>query len=88
MIKIFFSEYIKPYLAADDSHEILCCIIGYYWKSDNIWNCCLLQIIGGALRVKQFSNYIEDTILWQTHIDTHKQTHKDKTLFKDRNTHN
>ena len=24
----------------------------YFWKSGKIWNCCLLQIVGGALRVK------------------------------------
>ena len=28
-------------------------IIGYFWKSGKIWNCRLLQIIGGAFRVKQ-----------------------------------
>ena len=32
-----------------DSHEI--CLICYFWKSGKIWNCHLLQIIGGALRV-------------------------------------
>ena len=40
-------------LPADDSHEISC-LIGYFWKSGKIWNCCLLQIIGGALWVKFF----------------------------------
>ena len=28
------------------------CLICYFWKSGKIWNCCLLQIIGGPLRVK------------------------------------
>ena len=37
-------------LLADDSHEIsfLICI---FWKSGKIWNCHLLQIIGGAWRI-------------------------------------
>ena len=30
-----------------DSHEISC-LICYFWKSSRIWNCRLLQIIGGA----------------------------------------
>ena len=38
-------------LQADDSHEISC-LICYFWKSGKILNCRLLQIIGGALRVK------------------------------------
>ena len=37
-------------LPADDSHEIPC-LICYFWKSIKVWNCLLLQIIGGALRV-------------------------------------
>ena len=37
-------------LPADDSHEISC-LICYFWKSSKIWNCRLLQIIGGALWV-------------------------------------
>ena len=28
----------------------------YVWKSNTIWNCCLLQIIGGALRVNAINN--------------------------------
>ena len=28
-------------------------VICYFWKSDKIWNCHLLQIIGGALWVKK-----------------------------------
>ena len=35
----------------NDSHEISC-LICYFWKSGQIWNCRLLQIIGDALRVK------------------------------------
>ena len=38
-------------LPADDSHEISS-LICYFCKSGKIWNCRLLQIIGGALRVK------------------------------------
>ena len=38
-------------LPADDSHEISC-LICYFRKNDKIWNCLLLQIIGGTLRVK------------------------------------
>ena len=38
-------------LPADDSHEISC-LIRYFLKSSTIWKCCLLQIVGGALRVK------------------------------------
>ena len=37
-------------LPADDSHEISC-LICYFRKSDKIFKCHLLQIIGGALRV-------------------------------------
>ena len=36
--------------AADHSHEISN-LICYFWKSNKIWNCGLLQIIGGALWV-------------------------------------
>ena len=41
-------------LPADDSHEISC-LIGYFWKGGKIWNCRLLQIIGGALWVKVYN---------------------------------
>ena len=37
-------------LPADDSHDISC-LICYFWKSDKIWKCRLLQIIDGALWV-------------------------------------
>ena len=37
-------------LQASNSHEILC-LICYFWKTDTIWNCRLLQIVGGALWV-------------------------------------
>ena len=36
-------------LPADDSHEISC-LFGYFWNSGKIWNCPLLQIIGGAFK--------------------------------------
>ena len=42
--------YHENRLPADDSHEISC-LICYFWNSGKIWNCHLLQIIGGALRV-------------------------------------
>ena len=32
------------------------CLICYFWKSSIFFNCRLLQIIGGALRVKLFSS--------------------------------
>ena len=38
-------------LPADDSQEISC-LICHFGKSGKIWNCHLLQIIGGALSVK------------------------------------
>ena len=38
-------------LPEDDSHEISC-LICYSFKSCKSFNCRLLQIIGGALRVK------------------------------------
>ena len=40
----------ENHLPADDSHEISC-LICYFWKCDKMFNCRLLQIIGGALRV-------------------------------------
>ena len=46
-------------LPADDSHEISC-LICYFWKSNQIWNCRLLQIIGCALWVKTSP----DAIYW------------------------
>ena len=51
---------------ADDSHEISC-LICYFWKSGKIFNCRLLQIIGGTLRVniQIFANM--DMI--QSHLD-------------------
>ena len=42
-------------LQADDSHEISC-LICYFWKSGKICN-CLLQIIGGLLRVNEKSTF-------------------------------
>ena len=44
-----FSTKIR-YDSADDSHKISC-LIGYFWKGGKVWNCHLLQIIGGALRI-------------------------------------
>ena len=38
-------------LPADDSHEISC-LICYFCKSGKNFNCRVLQIIAGALRVK------------------------------------
>ena len=38
-------------LPTDNSYEISC-LICYFWKSGKICNCRLLQIIGGALRLK------------------------------------
>ena len=38
-------------LPADDSHEISC-LKSYFWKSRKIWNCRLLQIIGGPIWFK------------------------------------
>ena len=32
-------------------HEQRFCLIRYFWKSGKIWNCRLLQNIGGAFRV-------------------------------------
>ena len=39
-------------LPADDSHEISCLICYFFKKNGKTFNCHLLQIIGGALRVK------------------------------------
>ena len=53
-------------LPADDSHEISC-LICYFWKGDKIWNCCLLQPLGGALRVKSvkaIQNIRELYVIW------------------------
>ena len=47
-------------LLADDSHEISC-LICYFSKWGKIWNCHLLQIVGGASRV----NYPGT---WKSHI--------------------
>ena len=38
-------------ISADDSHDISC-LICFVCKSSKIWNCRLLQIIGGVLWVK------------------------------------
>ena len=43
-------------LPADDSHEISC-LIGYFLKKRQIFNCRLLQIKGGALKVKQIASH-------------------------------
>ena len=40
-------------LPADDYHEISSLICFFFLKNSKIWNCCLLQIIRGALRVKR-----------------------------------
>ena len=47
-------------LPADDSHEISC-LICYFWKSSKIFNCRLLQIIGGALRANMHT-YVNNLI--------------------------
>ena len=39
-------------------------IICYFWKSGKIWNCHLLQIIGGALWVKVFNIYCITSIIY------------------------
>ena len=44
-------------LPADDSHEISC-LICFFRKSGKICNCRLLQIVGGALRVKATSTAV------------------------------
>ena len=45
-------------LLADDSHEISCLICCFFEKKNGkIFNCRLLQIIGGALRVNHKSGY-------------------------------
>ena len=55
-------------LPADNSHEISC-LICYFWKSSKIWNwnCHLLQIICGALRVNAIYNFSghEWSDIWQ-----------------------
>ena len=45
-------------LPAGDSHEISY-LICYFLKSGKIFNCSLLQIIGGALRVKELADIPE-----------------------------
>ena len=35
----------------------------YFWKSCKIWNCRLLQIIGGALRVNELTSIPSKDIL-------------------------
>ena len=45
-------------LPADDAHEISY-IICYFLKSGKIFNCRLLQIIGGALCVKEIMQLTE-----------------------------
>ena len=40
-------------LPSDDFHEISC-LICYFWNSGKIWNCRLLKIVGGALRVNTY----------------------------------
>ena len=48
-------------LPADDSQRISC-LICYFWKNSKIWNCRLLQIIGGASKERvNFS--IKDNLL-------------------------
>ena len=46
-------------LLADDSYEISC-LICYVWKSGKILNPHLLQIIGGAFRVKQTAEMLDN----------------------------
>ena len=55
-------------LPADNSHEISW-LICYFWKSSAIWDCRLLQIIGGALRVKK-SHLMAGMPLPWVHIQT------------------
>ena len=55
--------YHENCLPADNSHEISCLICNF-WKSGKIWNCRLLQIIGGALRV----NILPAVIIFLTNI--------------------
>ena len=48
-------------LPADNSHEISC-LICYFSISSKILNCCLLQIIGGALSQKLKMSYCDGWI--------------------------
>ena len=53
-------------LPADNSNKISW-LIGYFWKSSKIWNCHLLQIIGGPLRVNCLPASVVDCRLL-THV--------------------
>ena len=47
-------------LPIDDIREISC-LIYYFWKRSKIWNCRLLQIVGGALRVSAHADVSSGT---------------------------
>ena len=49
-------------LPADDSHEISCLIL-LFLKKRQIFNCSLLQIKGGALRVNDVGKKISSTFI-------------------------
>ena len=57
-------------LPADDSHEIAC-LICYFGKSGKILHCCLLQIVGGALRVNTGQICIGLKQISQKKLQTH-----------------
>ena len=68
-------------LRADDSHEVSC-LICYVRKSGNFFNCRLLHIIDGALRVRDRispDNHPKFSILENQHL---KSLTSDKTLAK------
>ena len=66
--------YLENRLPADDSREISY-LLCYLRKGGKIWNCRLLQIIDGALRVKlffksYFTLYILEVLLKRVHWQT------------------
>ena len=67
----------KNRLPADDSHKISC-LICYFWKSGKYFDCRLLQIIGGALRVN-----IYDSTQSEIHALTGISVHSVSELSRD-----
>ena len=67
-------------LPSYESHEISW-FICYFWKSGKIWNCRLLQIIGGALWVKtcKFIDLIDTSNNW--FIFEHIRIYRNNYLF-------
>ena len=76
-------------LSADNSHEISR-LICYFLKKQQNWNCRLLQIVGGASRVKRWpwTNHLSWVQYWWMYVHVWWNTHTCTQVSKNVTTRN